>query len=170
MFKKSDNKTDCQVFKMHKDGHISFMHTIPKKQITNKSDIINIESDPESSALVEKILSHSTTIADEMKVFNGVKPFAKGRGTPPQTAEIVKTHPYVREGDKPGDGWLPLMRGSLIQRYKNLWNNNYWIMYGEMLAEPRDPRIFQAPEKINSPSDWRFYYCNGNWCKHYLQK
>ena len=43
---------------------------------------------------------------------------------------------------------MPLLRGSLIHRYRNLWDHNYWILYGEWLAAPRDPAIFEAPEKI----------------------
>jgi hypothetical protein len=56
--------------------------------------------------------------------------------------------PYVFEGEKPDKNWSPLLRGSLINRYVNLWNSNYWIQYGEWLAAPRDPAIFEKPEKI----------------------
>lgn len=35
-----------------------------------------------------------------------------------------------------------------MHRYVNYWDNNYWILYGPNLAEPRDPKIFKAPEKI----------------------
>ena len=79
-----------------------------------------------------------------------VKPFEKGKGIPPQTPEIVKNKPYVRKGEKPktGRNWMPLLRGSLINRYINLWNNNYWISYGKWLAAPRDSKIFEALEKI----------------------
>jgi hypothetical protein len=40
------------------------------------------------------------------------------------------------------------LRGGLIQRYINFWNEDYWISYGPWLAAPRDPKIFEAPEKI----------------------
>jgi hypothetical protein len=77
-----------------------------------------------------------------------VKPFEKGKGTPAQTKQIVEEKPYVKEGDKPGEEWSPLMRGSLMHRYTNLWNENYWILYGKWLAAPRDSTIFEKPEKI----------------------
>ena len=35
-----------------------------------------------------------------------------------------------------------------MHRYTNLWNDNYWILYGKWLAAPRDKKIFEAPEKI----------------------
>lgn len=85
---------------------------------------------------------------DFCDVFNGIKPFEKGKGKPPQTEETMKEQPFVKEGPRPGKKWLPLLRGSLINRYVNLWDNNYWILYGEWLAAPREKSIFEAPEKI----------------------
>lgn len=83
------------------------------------------------------------------KVYNGVKPFEKGKGNPPQTAQVSKDKPYVHEGDAPDSTWSPLLRGSLIGRYENRWRRNYWISYGPWLAAPRDPAIFfEAPLKI----------------------
>ena len=83
-------------------------------------------------------------------VYNGIKPFEKGKGTPPQTEQIVETKPFVKENQpKPaGEHWKPLLRGSLINRYENLWSEDSWIEYGEWLAAPRDSKIFEAEEKI----------------------
>jgi len=33
-------------------------------------------------------------------------------------------------------------------QYSNRWDKNYWILYGQNLAAPRDPAIFSAAEKI----------------------
>jgi len=63
----------------------------------------------------------------------------------------MKTKPYVAENQsKPiqGKNWLPLLRGSLMNRYANFWSENSWINYGEWLAAPRDPKVFEAIEKI----------------------
>ena len=54
----------------------------------------------------------------------------------------------MKEGEKPSEEWSPLLRGSLIGQYEIKWNNNYWILYGEWLAAPRDKKIFDAPKKI----------------------
>ena len=83
-------------------------------------------------------------------VYNGVKPFEKGKGNPPQSKETVKDKPYVKEDcPKPeGENWKPLMRGSLMNKYISYWNEDSWIQYGEWLAAPRQPEIFSAPEKI----------------------
>lgn len=39
-----------------------------------------------------------------------------------------------------------MLRGSLMQRYINLWDQNYWIKYGRWLAAPREPEIFFSYE------------------------
>jgi hypothetical protein len=83
-----------------------------------------------------------------MSCFNGIKPFERGKGTPPQTQQIVDSKPYVHEGTRPSKDWSPLLRGSLIRRYRVLWSNDYWIKYGPWLAAPRDPAIFTSPTKI----------------------
>lgn len=46
------------------------------------------------------------------------------------------------------DNWLPLMRGSLMNKYENNWNKNYYVLYGKNLGAPRDSKIFEAKEKI----------------------
>jgi len=42
----------------------------------------------------------------------------------------------------------PLLRGRLVQRYQILWNNDYWISFGDWLAEPRYSANYDAPTKI----------------------
>ncbi len=49
---------------------------------------------------------------------------------------------------KVNDSFSPLIGGSYFNRYKSLWDNNYWIQYGEWLAAPRDKDIFEAAEKL----------------------
>jgi hypothetical protein len=82
------------------------------------------------------------------KVYNGAKPFEKGKGMPPQTEKTMKDKPFVRFGSRPSDEWSPLLRGSLINRYRTLWQEDYWILYGPCLAAPRKAFIFDAPIKI----------------------
>ncbi len=130
---------------------ISTLHIINQNQLPNNGDIINILSSEEDKKLFEKIKGKSNLIKEMCTVYNGVKPFEKGKGNPPQTAKIMQTKPYVVENKpKPSEGknWLPLLRGSLINRYVNLWNNNSWINYGEWLAAPRNQDIFKTIEKI----------------------
>jgi len=43
---------------------------------------------------------------------------------------------------------VPLLRGSLIKRYRILWKQNYWISFGDWLAEPRYSARYDAAKKI----------------------
>ena len=70
-----------------------------------------------------------------------------GKGNPKQTEEIVDTNPFVSE-TKIDEQFLPLLRGSLMNRYQILWDNNYYIKFGDWLAEPRYSANYDAFEKI----------------------
>jgi hypothetical protein len=129
---------------------ITPLHIIDQNKLPDNGDIINILANEKEKKIFEKIKSKSTFIKEECFSNVGVKPFQVGKGKPKQTREIVNTKPFVVEdAPKPkGKNWLPLMRGSLMNRYTNFWNNNSWIEYGEWLAEPRSPEVFEAEEKI----------------------
>ena len=43
---------------------------------------------------------------------------------------------------------MPLLGGSQFHRYNLVWDNDYWIKYGEWLAAPRDKAIFDEKEKL----------------------
>ncbi|MDR0307252.1 MAG: N-6 DNA methylase [Chitinispirillales bacterium] len=131
-------------------GEIKHHQFIDQCELPDNGDVINILSSEEEKALFEKIKKQSAVIQDMCVVYNGVKPFEKGKGNPPQTNQTLQEKPFVFENKpKPkGKHWLPLLRGSLINKYSNFWNNDSWIQYGEWLAAPRDPQIFEAKEKI----------------------
>lgn len=139
---------DIIAIDIRKNRQIEFHHSLLGKFIPRNGESINIIVPPESQMLFRKIQGISSPLLHICKVYNGVKPFEKGKGTPPQTDKIMKEKPFVQDGPCPDKTFSPLLRGSLIQRYKNLWNQDYWIKYGPWLAAPRDPSIFSAPLKI----------------------
>ncbi len=116
--------------------------------IPQDGSVINISSSDFEQKLYDRIVATSARLDSLFNVYNGVKPFEVGKGTPPQTKEVAKNHIFVAEGKRPSKEWSPLLRGSLIHRYKTFWNNDYWIKYGPWLAAPRDPSIFEAPIKV----------------------
>ncbi|RMG45510.1 MAG: hypothetical protein D6719_00175, partial [Candidatus Dadabacteria bacterium] len=69
--------------------------------------------------------------------------YARGKGTPPQSAEDVKNHVYDRDY-KEDEYTLPYFKGSDIQRYAYCWSGNY-LKYGAWLAEPQTPERFRGP-------------------------
>ena len=122
---------------------------IDEEYIPKDGTAMNLSVDGKVHELYRSLLSRSIKVKDLFHVYNGVKPFEKGKGTPPQTDKILKEQPYVVTGAKPdGPDWLPLLRGSLIERFKIRWNNDYWIKYGPWLAAPRAEEIFEKGEKI----------------------
>ena len=133
-----------------KKGKIINHQTIKQQSLPQEGDVINIISSADEKNLFEKIKQKSIFIKNICFTNVGVKPFQVGKGIPKQTREIVTQKPFVKENElKPnGDNWMPLMRGSLMNKYVNLWNNNSWIQYGEWLAEPRDSKVFSQKEKI----------------------
>ncbi|MEZ5036153.1 MAG: TaqI-like C-terminal specificity domain-containing protein [Chitinophagales bacterium] len=124
--------------------------TINQLNLPDNGDVINILANEEQKNLFEKIKNQSVQISEIAKSYSGITLYEKRKGNPPQTAETMKLKPFESDDfQKPkGKNWLPLMRGSLMNRYINIWNNNYWVDYGEWLAAPRNPKIWEANEKI----------------------
>jgi adenine-specific DNA-methyltransferase len=148
VIQKAQNEGNLTVY-TRRDLEIVFSHYLPLSGIPTNGDPINIVANSAKQNLFTKITDAAMPLTAFCTVFNGVKPFEKGKGTPPQTAETMRDKPFVKEGAKPDESWTPLLRGSLIHRYRVLWDNNYWIQYGPWLAAPRNASIFfDAPEKI----------------------
>jgi len=127
------------------------LQTLDQYSLPQNGDVINVLASDEEKRLFEKIKGQSVFVGGIAKVYSGITLFEKGKGTPPQTERTMKTKPFVSEApNKPekGKNWLPLMRGSLMNRYANFWKNNYWVDYGQWLAAPRNPLIFSTEEKI----------------------
>lgn len=115
--------------------------------ILAKQNSLNLFLSSKEYDLKEKINSTSSTVGDTFIIKNGVKPYEKGKGKPAQTAQTMTEKPFTSE-IKVDDSFSPLIGGSYFNRYKSLWDNNYWIQYGEWLAAPRDKDIFEAAEKL----------------------
>ncbi|MDF0592298.1 N-6 DNA methylase [Methanotrichaceae archaeon M04Ac] len=144
----TDNEDNTLEIDIRRGDNISSWHKIPWKEIPKNGDPINIVAPVKAQMLFRSINKMSSPLMQLCDVYNGVKPFEKGKGNPPQTEGTMKEKPYVKTGSAPESSWSPLLRGSLIRRYQNVWNNDYWILYGPWLAAPRNPKIFDAPLKI----------------------
>ena len=93
------------------------------------------------------VFKKSLNLNDVAIVVQGCKPFQVGKGVPAQTREIVISQRFVASS-KENESFRPLLRGSLINRYQIYWADDYWISFGEWLAEPRASANFDADEKI----------------------
>ena len=131
-----------------RDGEISLMNELVDSDLPLNGDIVNLVVSGKEAQLYEKI-QKCGRLDEICDVFNGVKPFEKGKGSPPQSEETMKNKPFVVQGKKPsGQEWRPLLRGSLMNKFAILWKNDYWIKYGPWLAAPRKEAIFESSPKI----------------------
>ena len=155
----SDATVDCDTLLIQKKGknnltrlliknktEIVVEHTADQNHL-RKQPFVNLYLSEIHYKLIEKIRQKSVLVGDLFEIKNGVKPYEKGKGKPPQTAEIMENKPFTSE-NKVDDSFSPLIGGSSFHRYTLLWNNDYWIQYGEWLAAPRDPEIFRSKEKL----------------------
>ena len=107
--------------------------------------LFNYKASEHDKQIIAKIWQNAKPLADYFIVSAGVKPYEKGKGNPPQTAEVVKNKPF-ESYQKYDDNWKPYIRGKTIDRYTDAWDGEY-IKYGEWLAAPRNSDMF-AGEKL----------------------
>jgi adenine-specific DNA-methyltransferase len=107
---------------------------------------VNIFTRDEIIPLTLKI-KKNPLLDDLTLITQGCKPFQVGKGKPPQSRKIVDEKPFVSE-KRINKTFRKLLRGRQINRYTILWNEDYWISFGDWLAEPRYSANYDAEEKI----------------------
>ena len=112
----------------------------------NEQLLFNYRSSKQEQAICEE-MERFPRLDTLFGVMTGAKPYQVGKGVPPQTREIVKSKPFTGY-ERIDDSWIPYMRGRSIDRFVNVWDNKKeYIKYGEWLAEPRIPSVFEG-EKL----------------------
>jgi len=146
IIKKQNNTDHNLLISIKNHSEIIFSHSLKQNKLAQQ-DFFNLFLTENIYQLKQKIEESSIFVKDELIIKNGVKPYEKGKGKPAQTAETMKEKPFtsITQIDA---SFTPLIGGSSFHRYKILWNNDFWIKYGEWLAAPRDKEIFTAPEKL----------------------
>jgi len=129
-----------------KDKGINKYSFSQKRWQLYEGDPVNIFERPEWIKLADK-LRKINILSNLCFITQGAKPFQVGKGKPVQTRNIVNEKPFVSELRRDST-FRPLLRGSLIQKYYINWNNDYWISFGDWLAEPRYSAHYDAKEKI----------------------
>lgn len=82
------------------------------------------------------------TLKDLFDFHQGMKPYEKGKGTPPQTREMMDNKIY-HSNSKKDDSYLPLLKARNIQRFL-IKNDSGFIKYGDNLAAPRKIEWFKG--------------------------
>jgi predicted type IV restriction endonuclease len=88
-------------------------------------------------------LNGKNTLADYFSFRFGMKPYQVGKGKPPQTNEILKNKGFNSK-TRISEDYKPLLYAGDIKRYALVWQGE-WIKYGQHLAEPRTPDLFEGP-------------------------
>jgi predicted RNA methylase len=131
---------------VHKNNESEISRAKQQTWIDADGEPVNIFESKTSITIKNKIAKHP--ILDSIcKITQGTKPFQVGKGHPKQTQKTVTEKPYVSES-KIDKYFKPLLRGSLMNRYQINWDNNYWIKFGDWLAEPRYSAGYDTVEKI----------------------
>ena len=125
---------------------------VESKEI-NQEELIDLNGRPfniyenlEHKSIKDKVFS-GEKLGDLFQIVQGTKPFQIGKGNPKQDAIILNSQKFINEVQI-DETFRPLLRGSLMNRYVNYWDNNYWIQYGDWLAEPRYSAKFESGEKL----------------------
>lgn len=137
---------NINLFVNTKTGGINKIGTINQNEIISKQgQALTLFTDSKFQTISQKIGSFPV-LSKYCVITQGVKPFQTGKGKPKQTQAIVQSKPFVT--DIYHEGFRALLRGSLMEKYFIRWDNNYWIKYGEWLAEPRPSANYDAESKI----------------------
>lgn len=106
------------------------------KEIDQNSDDIEITFEPELN------LPGVYTLKDFFSMYQGMKPYEKGKGVPAQTREMMKEKMYHSQS-KNDATYLPLLGSKHVKRH-HLMPFDEYIKYGKNLAAPRDPKIYKG--------------------------
>jgi len=71
----------------------------------------------------------------------GIKLYQVGKGNPPQSETVVQEKIYNSEHQK-DNSYLPLLRARDVKRYHLNIPTDFYVKYGEHLAEPRNMELF----------------------------
>ena len=159
-----DAVVDTLVFVAHKDKpttESSVLIEIDDKAyerkissfVTNELRKIDYRNSDEDKQLLSKIADNTIPLSEIATVRAGVKMYERGKGTPPQTRELIKLRPFSTKEEQPV-GWRTLYRGKHISRYAFAIPDEF-VNYGEWLAAPRKPELFASPKILMRRTDDR---------------
>jgi adenine-specific DNA-methyltransferase len=112
-----------------------------------QGDTINVLQNSAGIYLQHKLQQDTKPLGDISNISIGMKPYQVGKGNPKQTRATVDNRIFD-SSNCVDETFLPLLRGSDIQKYITQWDGKRWIQYGAHLAEPRVSANFQAKEKV----------------------
>lgn len=105
-------------------------------------NVINIDLSESDLVLRNKIENNTVPLENLALIKFGIKIYETGKGKPVQKASFAEDRIY--EANKKIDKtYRPYLEGKDINPY-NIEYKNRWLKYGENLAAPRDPALFEG--------------------------
>lgn len=116
---------------------------IDLKNISEKNNyLINYQLNQDSYGLLSIIESGKKLLFEIAQVSFGVKFYQVNKGKPKQSKSIVENHSYTHS-EKINKNCMQILEGKDVDRFFHSSGNSY-IEYGQWLAEPRKPELFQG--------------------------
>lgn len=113
-----------------------------KNIISDKDYLINYQLNPDLQKILNTIEDNSFPLTKIAHVSFGVKFYQVNKGNPKQTREIVENHLYTHD-KRINETCKKILEGKDVERYSFTFGGK-WIEYGEWLAEPRKPELFEG--------------------------
>ncbi len=140
--KRKTKKSKTEIFEPSGNEFKKINTTNQSIWLDNDLNIININLSGEDLQLRTKIESDTVTLESLANIKFGIKLYETGKGKPPQKAHFAEEKVY--EADKQIDKtYRRYLEGKDINPYIIEYKDR-WLKYGENLAAPRDPILFEG--------------------------
>ncbi len=140
--KSKDEKILTQIFEPVNNGLLQIQSVNQKIWNDGGLSIININLSQSDLTLRNKIELNTEPLEKLGLIKFGIKLYETGKGIPKQKPNYAKEHIY--EAEKQVDkSYRKYLEGKDINPYKIEYKNR-WLKYGENLAAPRDPILFEG--------------------------
>jgi predicted type IV restriction endonuclease len=139
---KVNSKNRTEIFEPTENGFV--MTQSVNQSIWSDADlsIININLSQSDLQLRNKIEKNTQELEKLAFIKFGIKIYETGKGKPVQKANFAKDKVY-ESVTKLDETYRPFLEGKDIQPYSILYKNR-WLKYGENLAAPRNPILFEG--------------------------
>jgi hypothetical protein len=108
--------------------------------------IFNIDLQEQDVVIRKKLEGGNMPLENLADVRFGIKLYETGKGKPPQKALDAKEHTF-ESNRKKDSSYRKYLEGKDIYRYQINYQNR-WLKYGDNLAAPRDPILFEGARLI----------------------
>jgi hypothetical protein len=124
------------------------VNAFTKKEILNDPELsFRFKQNKKSKKLIDKIAKQEFTLEDFCLVGAGCKPYEIGKGNPPQSKKMLEGKVYT-SSKKVDKSYRLMLRGADIARFYVQKEEDEWLSYGEWLAAPRNPELFNNPRLL----------------------